>query len=98
MADLTKKRSIAIVSACMTSHGVPTFALNEVQVTQEELAEGVHYYLAEANLLEAGYEEPWVHFDAAEAPAFLHPAVRQFLGIAPSGTNSNHRIALTEDT
>jgi hypothetical protein len=98
MADLSQKRSIVIVSACMTAQGTPTFAFTEVEVSQEEAENGVHYYLAEANLLEAGYEEPFVHFDADEAPAFLHPAVRQFLGIAPSvAPNSNHHIALTED-
>jgi hypothetical protein len=97
MPDLSVKRSIAVVSACMTAHGAPTFALNEVEVTQEEAENGVHYYLAQANLLEAGYEEPFVHFDAEEAPAFLHPAVRQFLGLAPGVTNSNRHTVLAED-
>ena len=59
--------------------GTPAFALNEVAVTQDEAENGIHYYLVEADLLEAGFEEPFVHFDEDEAPAFLHPAVRQRL-------------------
>lgn len=74
-------RRIAIVSACLTANGTPTFALTEVEVTAEEAENGVHYYLAEAQLLEEGYEEPFVNFDDMEAPAFLHHAVRQYLGL-----------------
>ena len=77
------KRSIPIVSACMTREGLPTFALNTVEVTAEEAADGIHFYLVEADLLEAGYEEPFVHFPDSEAPPFLHPAVRQHLGLEP---------------
>lgn len=79
-------RPIQIVSACMNANGCPDFALSQVEVTQEEIENGVHYYLAEADLLEAGYEEPFVHFDPAEAPSFLHPAVRQYLGLPPAET------------
>jgi hypothetical protein len=84
MANLPDKRPIAIVSACMTSNGLPTFAHNVVEVTQEEAENGIQYYLVEADLLQAGYEEPFVHFGADEAPAFLHSAVRQYLGLAPN--------------
>lgn len=77
------KRTVAVVSACMTREGSPTFVFNEVEVTQDEMENGIHYYLAEAELLQAGYEEPIVNFDDTESPAFLHPAVREFLGLAP---------------
>jgi hypothetical protein len=77
-----EKHAVAIVTACMTANGTPALALNTVAVTQEEEENGVHYCLAEANLTEAGYEEPFVHFDQQEAPAFLHPAVRRHLGLA----------------
>jgi hypothetical protein len=77
------QRTIAIVSACMKSDGTPAFALNEVTVTKEQAENGIHYYLAEAQLLLDGLQEPFVHFDEDEAPAFLHPAVRQHLGLAP---------------
>lgn len=77
------KRTVAVVSACMTRDGSPTFVLNEVEVTQDEVEDGIHYYLVEADLLEAGYEEPYVHFADTESPAFLHPAVREFLGRSP---------------
>ena len=84
MPAWTDKRPIAIVSACMRCNGEPTFARNEVEVTQEEAENGVHYYLAEGQLLLDGYEEPFVHFAEAEAPAFLFPAVHEFLGLAPT--------------
>ena len=79
MASQTDTRTIAIVTACMKADGTPTFALNQVEATQEQLENGIHYYLVEATLLENGFEEPFVHFDQNEAPAFLHAAVRQHL-------------------
>ncbi len=87
----SEKRKIAIVSACMRRDGTPAFALNEVAVTADEQENGIHYYLAEAQLLEDGFEEPFVHFDENEAPAFLHAAVRQHLGVA------NHDLHPSEE-
>ena len=78
------KRPIAVVSACMRSDGCPDFAFNEVEVTFDEYENGVHYDLVNDRLADAGYEEPFVHFSQHEAPAFLHAAVRQYLGIAES--------------
>jgi hypothetical protein len=75
--NLSDKR--AIVTACLTQSGKPTFALAEVEVTEEGAENGVHYYLVEAELLQHGYEEPFVHFDGTESPAFLHAAVRDML-------------------
>ena len=75
------KRPITIVTACMRGDGKPTFARTEVAVTSEEVENGVHYYLVEGELLEAGYEEPMVHFAEGEAPAFLFAAVQQFLSV-----------------
>jgi hypothetical protein len=79
MNNVPESRSIAIVSACMTREGSPTFAVTQIAVTQEEAENGIHYYVAEAQLLEEGYEEPFVHFGEDESPPFLHPAVKQFL-------------------
>jgi hypothetical protein len=70
------KRPVTVVSACRRADGCPDFAVTHVAVTQEEAENGIHYYLAEAELREAGYEEPFVHFDEDEAPAFLLPAVQ----------------------
>jgi len=56
------KQPITIVTACMQVDGFSTFAITEVEVTAEERAEGVHYYLAQTQLLERGYEEPFVYF------------------------------------
>ena len=75
---------IAIVTACMRRDGFPTFALTEVSATPEEIENGAHYYLAESELLMAGYEEPFVHFDQNESPAFLHEAVRGELAQTPA--------------
>ena len=73
------KRSITVVTAYMRHDGLADFKLNEVEVTHEEYENGVHYYLAEAVLLQSGLDEPFVHFDEFEAPPFLLPAVRQHL-------------------
>jgi hypothetical protein len=79
MPASTGQRTLTVVSACMTVAGSPTFALNQVEVTQEEYENGVQYSLAEVKLMDAGYEEPFVHFDETEAPAFLVPAVNKHL-------------------
>ncbi len=93
MSTWEGKRTIAVVSACMNASGTPDFALNHVEVTQEKAENGIHYYLAEAELFEKGYEEPFVHFDADESPDFLHPAVRQYLGLLP---HDSHPATLTD--
>jgi hypothetical protein len=67
----------------MRADGCPDFAVTQVAVTHEEAENGIHYYLVDAELLEAGYEEPFVHFAEDEAPAFLLPAVQRHLA---SGT------------
>lgn len=72
-------RAIAIVTACMRRDGTPTFARTEVEVTDDQADDGIHYYLAEAELLEAGFHEPMVHFTEGEAPPFLFSLVQQHL-------------------
>jgi hypothetical protein len=84
MAHTESKQPIVVVTACMKPDGRPDFTLNLVEVTEEEPENGVHYYLVEARLAEAGYEEPFVHFDENEAPAFLFPTVRQHLNPSPT--------------
>jgi hypothetical protein len=88
--------AIPIVTACMNADGTPDFAWTEVTVTQEQAENGLHYTLAEAQLVQRGYEEPFVHFDAQESPDFLHEAVRQYLGLAPASTNPTP-IVLTKE-
>ena len=73
------KHPVTVISACMRPDGLPDFALTQVEVTDEQAENGLHLYFAEAELLQAGYEEPFVHFPAGEAPAFLLPAVRAHL-------------------
>jgi hypothetical protein len=70
----------------MRSDGLPDFALTQVEATQEQIENGLHYYLVEADLLEAGFEEPFVHYPEDEAPAFLFPAVKHYLSSRPQAT------------
>jgi hypothetical protein len=79
--SVSDKRMIAVVSACMRGDGSPTFVRMDVAVTSEEAENGVHYYLVEADLLELGYEEPFVHFAEGEMPAFLLSAVEPISGV-----------------
>lgn len=93
------KRTIAVVSAYMRPDGLPAFALNDVAVTQDEAENGIHYYLVEADLLEAGFEEPFVHFDEDEAPAFLHSAVRRHLANSrPTHNPSEESLCLVSSS
>jgi hypothetical protein len=81
MPEWQGKRTLTVVTACMRADGLPDFALNQVEVTQKEHANGVQYDLVESLLKAGAYEEPFVHFDEDEAPCFLLPAVRQHLGL-----------------
>ena len=87
MSAAYDQRTIAIVTACMTQAGLPTFARNEIAVSTEEAENGAHYYLAEAKLREDVYEEPYVHFAEGEGPAFLHQVVLQFLRQTPAAAS-----------
>ena len=58
MPQQDEKRPITIVSAVMRQDGFPDFVVTQVEVTQAECDVGIHLYLAEADLLEAGFEEP----------------------------------------
>ena len=91
------QRTIAVVSACMRSDGLPAFAMTEVVVTEDEAENGVHFYLVEAELLKSGYEEPFVHFAERESPAFLHDAVRHHLDLPPAVSEPTIH-ALTENS
>lgn len=83
MSAATDIYVVVIVSACMRADGTPVFTRTEVEVTDDQAENGLQYYLAEAELLQQGYEEPMVHFAEDEAPAFLFPAVEELLRAAP---------------
>ena len=87
MSEQNGKHSVAVVTACMRRDGLADFVLTEVKVTAEQAENGLHFYLVEADLLEAGFEEPFTHFDEGEAPAFLFPAVKQYLHSQPTDTS-----------
>ena len=82
MPHQDEKRPITIVSAVIRQDGLPDFAVTQVEVTQAEFEVGIHLYLAEADLLEAGFEEPFVHFPQGKGPPFLLPAVQEYLNVA----------------
>lgn len=81
MSCTETKQPLTIITAVMRRDGFPDFTLTHVEVTPEEYDNGIHLYLAEADLLQAGFEEPFVHFPVPEAPPFLLPAVREHLGL-----------------
>lgn len=83
MNEWEGKRSLAVVTACLNSSGMPDFAFNEVEVTREEFENGLHCDLVEQRLASEGFEEPYLHFDELSSPSFLHPAVRQYLRMPP---------------
>jgi hypothetical protein len=80
------KRAVTIVSAVMRPDGLPDFAVTQVEVTPDQYEDGIHLYLAEADLLTAGFEEPFVHFPDCEAPPFLLPAVKKHLATRTADT------------
>ncbi len=73
-------RLLTVVTACLNAASVADFALTQVEVTYDEYANGVHCDRVEELLIEEGYEEPFLHFDVADAPAFLVPAVQLYFG------------------
>jgi hypothetical protein len=96
MSAAPSKRAVAVATACMRADGSADFAFTIVAVTPEEMAEGVHYGLADAKLLENGYEEPFVHFAQGEGPVFLHAAVRQYLGLPPDDNDLNNPLVVEQ--
>ena len=83
MSTHAEKQTTVVITACMKGNGLPVFALSEVAVVQEEMGNGVHYYLAEADLLARGFEEPMVHFEQQEMPASLFATIRRHLEAGP---------------
>jgi hypothetical protein len=71
----------------MRHDGTPAFVRTQVEVTADQAENGIHYYLAEAQLFGQGFEEPMVHFSQEEAPAFLFPAVEEHLAVASAIQN-----------
>ncbi len=88
MPQQQAKQLLTVVTACTRSDGLPDFALTQVQVTEAEQANGVHYDLTAASLTKRGYEAPFVHFEEGDAPLFLFPAVKEYLGLDTSRTTS----------
>ena len=96
MSSAGEARRVTVISAVMNASGLPDFALTEVEVTPDEAANGVQYDRVKERLVADGYEEPFVHFAGCEAPNFLIPAVRQYLGLPERSHDSNNLVALEE--
>jgi hypothetical protein len=73
------KRTITVVTACLNAAGQSDFALTTVEATQGQIDDGDHFDMVESRLVDRGYGGPFVHFDEDDAPAFLLPAVREYL-------------------
>jgi hypothetical protein len=67
---------MAVAVACRNSSGMADLPLFVVTASAEEYALGVHYDRAEDRAKDAGYEGPFVCFDATEQPAILAAARR----------------------
>jgi hypothetical protein len=88
MSPWPGKRSLPVVTACLNASGSPDLVLTEVEVTHDEYADGVHCELVEDQLVAAGYDEPFVHFDDGTAARLLVPVVRQYLNqVGPAATD-----------
>jgi len=60
-----------IALACRNASGEPDMPVFTVAVTQSEYDEGIHYDKAEAMAQDAGYEGPFIGFDASEHKAIV---------------------------
>jgi len=60
-----------IALACRNASGEPEIPVFTVTATQSEYDEGVHYNKAEALAQDAGYEGPFIGFDASEHKAIV---------------------------
>src|SRR5208283_5437356 len=67
MSPWPGKRQLTVFTSCMNRNGFPTFTRTQVEVTVAEYENGLHYELAAKRLLDAGFKEPFVHYDSLEA-------------------------------
>lgn len=72
-------KSLHIAVACRNTSGMADMPIFDVTASQEEYDIGIHYDKAEALAEAAGYERPFVCFDAAEQCSILSAA--QELGL-----------------
>ena len=89
---MATKRSITVVTASVNAAGMADFGLTTVEATREEIEIGRHYEMVEDIISEAGYDPPFLHFDADDAPGFLMAGVREYLreGAATEAPEADH--------
>jgi hypothetical protein len=83
----SEKSPVALASVCITAR-LPDCGLSEI--TPEEYENGARCAVAEQRLVAAGYEELFVRFVEADAPAFLLPAVLSHVGVARGAYGPNY--------
>ena len=73
-------KTLRIAAACRNASGMADMPIFDVTVTDAEYHIGAHYDRAQALADEAGYEGPFVFFDATEQSAILSAANELDLG------------------
>ena len=87
MAATNKTTTIKLLVLCSNSEGAPEIHTCSVQMTPEQIAEGLHYDVAKENADLNGYEEPMIAFDEQDPAArmILDDSLRAWLtAAAPS--------------
>ncbi|MCL1960604.1 MAG: hypothetical protein FWG56_02220 [Desulfovibrionaceae bacterium] len=73
--DDSREIEMRIAIACVNASGTSDLPIFTVKATQEEYDLGIHYDKAETLAEEAGYEKPFVCFDAAQQHAITTCAI-----------------------
>lgn len=68
---MAEKKKVAVITACCDANGKPVLVLNEVLADENDLALGCHYDRVAQKLRNRGYNQPFVHFDEQDGPAWL---------------------------
>ncbi len=86
--------TILVAVACRNASGSADMPVFSIEATEEQIALGEHYDLAESKAEDDGYEGPFVCFDSEEQPA-LRAAITTLDGTEPSSTpTSNARASI----
>jgi len=70
---------VTIIAACTNASGEPDFTSVTVDVSKEQYENGEHYDLAGKKLLNNGFDEPFVLFDARDVKALCWGKIKKAL-------------------
>lgn len=65
------KKVIKCIVVCTNAEGSPDFFGCEIEVTEQDQTDGLHYELAKLQAEEYGYSGPMVVFDKNDGPSWL---------------------------